>query len=92
MKKRFVIINTGVKLPFQSTILYSFLLYYFQVSGIWWGIFITLFSIYWIVLIPIKKDEEGVDLNSDKLDEKEKIIKSKFTQRLQKLMNERSST
>lgn len=90
MKKRFVISNTPVKLPVQSTILYTFLLYHFQVSGIWWGIFITLYSIYWIIAIVAKWNEESVDLNSDKLDEKKKAVESKFAQRLQKLMNERS--
>jgi hypothetical protein len=90
MKKRFVISNTPVKFPIQSTILYTFLLYHFQVSGIWWGIFITLYSIYWIIAIVAKLNEESIDLNSDKLDEKKKAVESKFAQRLQKLMNERS--
>ena len=90
MKKRFVISNTPVKFPIQSTILYTFLLYHFQVSGIWWGIFITLYSIYWIIAIVAKWNDESIDLNSDKLDEKKKAVESKFAQRLQKLMNERS--
>jgi predicted membrane protein len=90
MKKRFVISNTPVKFPIQSTILYTFLLYHFQVSGIWWGIFITLYSLYWIIAIVAKWNEESIDLNSDKLDEKKKVVESKFAQRLQKLMNERS--
>jgi hypothetical protein len=90
MKKRFVISNTPVKFPIQSTILYTFLLYHFQVSGIWWGIFITLYSIYWIIAIVAKWNEESIDLNSDKLDEKKKAVESKFAQRLHKLMNERS--
>ena len=90
MKKRFVISNTPVKFPIQSTIFYTFLLYHFQVSGIWWGIFITLYSLYWIIAIVVKRNEESIDLNSDKLDEKKKAVESKFAQRLQKLMNERS--
>jgi len=90
MKKRFVILNTPVKFPIQSTILYTFLLYHFQVSGIWWGIFIALYSIYWIIVIVAKWNEVSIDLNSDKLDEKKKAVESKFAQRLQKLMNERS--
>jgi hypothetical protein len=65
-------------------------MYHFQVSGIWWGIFITLYSIYWIIAIVAKWNEESIDLNSDKLDEKKKAVESKFAQRLQKLMNERS--
>lgn len=89
MKKRFVISNTPVKFPIQSTILYTFLLYHFKVSGIWWGIFITLYSIYWIIAIIAKWNEESIDLNSDKMDEKKKAVEGKFAQRLQKLMNER---
>ena len=90
MKKRFVISNTPVKFPIQSTILYTFLLYHFQVSGIWWGIFITIYSLNWMITIVAKWNEESIDLNSDKLDEKKKAVESKFAQRLQKLMNERS--
>jgi len=90
MKKRFVISNTPLKLPVQSTILYTFLLYHFQVSGIWWGIFITIYLIYWLLAIIAKLNEESIDLNSDKPDEKKKTIESKFAQRLQKLINDRS--
>jgi hypothetical protein len=90
MKKRFVISNTPVKFPVQSTILYTFLLYHFQVSGIWWGIFITLYSLLWIIAIVAKWNEERIDLNSDKLDEKKKAVESKFAQRLQKIINDRS--
>jgi hypothetical protein len=91
MKKRFVISNTPVKFPVQSTILYTFLLYHFQVSGIYWGIFITLYSLLWIIAIIAKWNEERIDLNSDKLDEKKKAVESKFAQRLQKIINERSN-
>ncbi|WP_113638983.1 hypothetical protein [Nubsella zeaxanthinifaciens] len=91
MKKRFVISNTPVKYPFQSTILYTFLLHHFQVSGIWWGIFITLYSIYWIAAIALKWKEESIDLNSDdELDKEKALTKSKFAQRLHKLMTERN--
>jgi len=89
MKKQFVIVNTPSRLPLNSTVLYAFLLHHFQASGIWWGIFITLYSIYWIVALIIKFNEEHIDLNSDKLDEKKKAVESKFAQRLQKLINER---
>ena len=90
MKKRFVISNTPVKFPVQSTILYTFLLYHFQVSGIYWGIFITLYSLLWIIAIIAKWNEERIDLNSDKLDENKKAVESKFAQRLQKIINERT--
>ena len=91
MKKRFVIANTPVKLPIQSTILYTFLLYHFQVSGIWWGVFITLYSILWIIVIVAKWNEEKIDLNDEKTDNDKKVVRSKFAERLQKLMDERKS-
>jgi predicted membrane protein len=91
MKKRFVIANTPVKLPIQSTILYTFLLHHFQVSGIWWGVFITLFSLLWIIVIVAKWNEEKIDFNDEKIDNDKKVVRSKFAERLQKLMDERKS-
>ena len=91
MKKRFVIANTPVKLPIQSTILYTFLLYHFQVSGIWWGVFITLYSLLWIIAIVAKWNEEKIDFNDEKIDNDKKVVRSKFAERLQKLMDERKS-
>ena len=91
MKKRFVITNTPVRLPIQSTILYTFLLYHFQVSGIWWGVFITLYSLFWIIIIVAKWNEEKIDLNDEKIDNDKKVVISKFAERLQKLMDERKS-
>ena len=64
MKKHFVITNAPVKLPFQSTILYSFLLHYFNVDSLYWGIFITFYSILWVVAIVSKYNEIRVDLNA----------------------------
>jgi hypothetical protein len=91
MKKVFVIANTPVKLPIQSTILYTFLLYHFQVSGIWWGVFITLYSLLWIIVIVAKWNEEQIDFNDDKIDNDKKVVRSKFAERLQKLMDEHKS-
>lgn len=86
MKKHYVIINYPVKFPIQSTILYAFLLYHFNLSGIWWGIFITLYSIYWVVAIAIKWNEERIDLN----EEKPSLIKKKFAERLKQFIDEKS--
>lgn len=91
MKKRFVITNTPVRLPIQSTILYTFLLYHFQVSGIWWGVFITLYSLIWIIIIVAKWNEEKIDLNDEEIDNDKKVVRSKFAERLQKLIDERKS-
>jgi hypothetical protein len=89
MKKRFVITNVPIKLPIQSTILYSFLLYHFQVSGIWWGVFITLYSILWIFAIIIKWNEERVDLWDDKSDIDKNKAMVKFSERLKEVIEER---
>ena len=91
MKKQFVFTNTPIRLPFQSTILYTFLLYHFQVSEIWWGVFITLYSIIWIAAIVIRLNEEKINFNDDKLDASKKAVRSKFAERLQKLVDERKS-
>ena len=91
MKKHFVITSLPVRLPFQSTILYSFLLYYFNVENLYWGIFITLYSILWIIAIAIKCNEIKVDLNATKDDEKKIVKQSKFQEKLDELMKSSSS-
>ncbi|WP_188051727.1 hypothetical protein [Flavobacterium sp. GP15] len=91
MKKHFVITNLPVRLPFQSTILYSFLLYYFQVDSLYWGIFITLYSILWIIAIVVKFNEIKVDLNATKDEEKNIFKQSKFQEKLNELMKTKAS-
>lgn len=91
MKKRFVITNVPIGLPFQSTILYTFLLHHFQVSGIWWGIFITIYSFYWIIAIVAKWNECQIDLTSDLTssdlsNDKKALIKT-FAKRLNQVIN-----
>lgn len=83
MKKKFVISNTPTRLPFSSTILYVFLMYYFNVSGIWWGIFITIFTILWIGGITNKAYEVNVDLNDN--DPKNATKRSAFAMKLDEL-------
>ncbi|MCO5250996.1 MAG: hypothetical protein M9949_06195 [Candidatus Kapabacteria bacterium] len=82
MKERFVISNIPTKLPVPSTILYTFLLHYYQVSGIWWGVFVTLISILWIVIAVAKWNEVSIDLNTDESDNKRNLAKSKFIKKL----------
>lgn len=91
MKKHFVITSLPVRLPFQSTILYSFLLYYFKVDSLYWGIFITLYSILWIIAIVVKCNEIKVDLNATKDDEKKIVKQSKFQDKLNELMKNKVS-
>ena len=85
MKTRFVISNTPIRLPINSTILYAFLLYYFDVNNIWWGIFITVYSILWIAAISIRMSEESIDLNDKDLSEKKKVVQSRFARKLEEL-------
>lgn len=63
MKKRFVITNIPLKLPFQSTILYSFLLWHFEVNLIWVGAFATIYTIYWGVAITLKFTDKRIDID-----------------------------
>lgn len=93
MKKRYVISNIPTKFPWLATVLYSFLLYYFKIGAIWWGVFITLFTIYWLILFIQKWNEEKVDLNANEtLDKnaKKTLAKSNFAQKLQDFINEQN--
>jgi len=91
MKKRFVITNLPIRLPFQSTIMWSFLLHYFNVDNLYWGIFITFYSILWIVAIAIKFNEIKVDLNSTDDDKKKVLNKSKFQDRLNEMIKNKGN-
>lgn len=83
MKKKLVITNVPSTLPVNSTILYSFLLYYFNVDDLYWGIFITLFSIYWILVIIVKSNEVNIDLNENK-----NLSSSNFKEKIQSMVKE----
>ena len=83
MKKKLVITNVPTRYPINSTILYSFLLYYFNVDDLYWGIFITLFSIYWILVIVVKSNEVNIDLNENK-----NLSSSNFKEKIQNMIKE----
>ena len=83
MKKKLVITNVPTRYPINSTILYSFLLYYFNVDDLYWGIFITLFSIYWILVFIVKFNEVNIDLN-----ENENLSSSNFKEKIQNMIKE----
>lgn len=87
MKKRFVILNTRAKLPLNSTVLYSFLLYYFKVNDLYWDIFITLFAIIWIVCIYAIWTQEVIDLNTEEKEINKKLAQSKFAKKLLEIIN-----
>lgn len=84
MKKHIAIINTTIKLPVISTVLYTFLLHYFNVSGLVWGIFITLYSILWIVVIIMKWNEVQIDLTKDEFTKEQKTLLTEIKNRLNK--------
>ena len=83
MKKKLVITNVPSRYPINSTVLYSFLLYYFNVDGLYWGIFVTLFSIYWILVFIVKFNEVNIDLN-----ENENLSSSNFKEKIQNMIKE----
>lgn len=64
MKKRYVIKNLPAKLPIHTTILYAFLLYYFNAAQWIWGAFITLTILYWIIVIINFCYQKSIDISS----------------------------
>jgi len=105
MKKLIVIKNTPSKLPILGTVVYTFLMHYYNVSDLWWGIYITLMAILWILVIWIMCNQERIDLFSegalDKVFEDKikdtlnnisdpKKPKSKFQIRLEEMARERN--
>lgn len=66
MKKRTVIKNVPTKFPVTQTILIAFLLHYFDVSAIWWGVFTAIYSLLFLVVFAIVRDEVKIDLDDDK--------------------------
>lgn len=85
MKKRITLTSIPIKLPFNSTILYTFLLWYFKADNLWWGIFITVFTIIWILVLIVKFNEINVSLN----DEKDPEAKKKLLQKIQEIINKK---
>lgn len=83
MKKKLVITNVPTRYPINSTILYSFLLYYFNVDSLYWGIFITLFSLYWILVFIVKLDEVNIDLNKN-----ENLSSFNFKEKMRNMVKE----
>ena len=89
MKKTYVITNQPTKLPILGTVVYTFLMDYYNASDFWWGVFILGFSIIWIIFIISLFNEEKIDLNKDYSTYAEKrSILSNFAQKLEKIINE----
>lgn len=91
MKGKKVIHRTDlpVRLPINSTILYTFLLYYFNVQPFIWGVFITIFTLYWILCIIglVIQDQKKIFIepSSKKIESK-----SEWFRRLEETLNQQS--
>ena len=89
MKKIYVIKNQPTKLPVVGTVLYAFLMDYYNASDFWWGVFIVCFSIIWIICIVALFLQETIDLNKDYSDNPKKAVKqSKFAEKLKQMIDE----
>ncbi len=89
MKKIYVIKNQPTKLPIVGTVLYAFLMDYYNASGFWWGVFIVCFSIIWIICIIALFLQETIDLDKDYSDNPKKAVKqSKFAEKLKQMIDE----
>ena len=54
--------NLPARLPISSTILYTFLMYYFNVDGVYWGVYITIMFIWWLITIIALYKQKSVDI------------------------------
>ena len=89
MRKIYVIKNQPTKLPVVGTVLYAFLMDYYNASGFWWGVFIVCFSIIWIICIIALFKEEKIDLDEDYSDYSKKAVKqSKFSEKLKQMIDD----
>ena len=86
MKKRFVISNLPARLPITSTVLYTFLMWYFKVDNLYWGIFICVFGVAWAVSFYMFFTQEIVDLNATTDEDKKKLKQSQFAEKLNDLL------
>lgn len=87
MKKIYVVKNIPARIPLNSTILYTFLLYYFEVDRLIWGIYICLMIAYWALNIAALFIQERVDI----FEEKPEKQNNKFKNRLEEYMKNKNS-
>lgn len=88
MKKHFVIANLPAKLPVTSTAFWTFIMYYFKAPGWGWGVFITVFAIFWIIAIAVKSCEVSVDLLGENLAPEKQVKRSRFQEKLAELVKQ----
>ena len=85
MKTKTVIKNIPTRFPLFQTILTFFLLDYYQVEMLWWGIFGTLWALLWIGCIINRFREEPIDLD-------EIITNGKQAKTFQEKLNEKMNS
>lgn len=64
MKTTYCIGPIKFHLPIFSTGMIAFLLWFFKVDNIWWGIFIAFEVIMWIVVIATIWNQEEININT----------------------------
>lgn len=85
-KTNYVIKNLPIRLPFQSTVLYSFLLWYFKVDNFIWGIFVFFYALLWSLAIYTKCNEVSIDINKEETDTGKKKAKSRFAEKMAEII------
>lgn len=91
MKTKFVIAtkNLPTRVPIPSTVLYIFLLDYYEANGYWWGAVITILALMWIAVIINKVQETEIDLTENEPSQTKDATKSKFQTKLEEMAKER---
>lgn len=89
MKKSFVISNTPVRLPINGTVLYTFLMWFFQAKDFYWGIYIVFLLILWTACIISINRQQRVDLFADEKDPEQKMPLSKFQRKMEEIQKQR---
>ena len=88
MEKVKVVSNIPMKLPISQTILYTFLMDYYNASELAWGVFISLGIIMWIGVIAFLIKQERIDIFKEEKQEeiKETVTEeSKFQQKMREM-------
>lgn len=88
MKKRKVIKNMPIKMPIAHTVLYTFLMDYYNASGVLWGIYLTLAVIIWVVVFIGIYNQEQIDVFNHKAKEEFNKERKSFQERIKDKMEE----
>lgn len=64
------------KLPLNSTVLATFLMYYFQAETWQWIVFTCIFAIIWFVRVTVIFHQEEIDLIKDREDNTKTLLEA----------------